>query len=164
MNIQEYYNIIEKTAKYPQVVNDYGKSYTIDGILDELDELSEATTREQAISESGDVMWYIAATCKELGLSLEELITDRQKHTKVSPIKLLGIKKKYHRDGKPINLEVVSNILKMILDDLILDAQDADITLEEILETNYNKLIERHATGTIQGDGESVEERLNNKS
>jgi hypothetical protein len=32
-------------------------------------------------------------------------------------------------------------------------------TLEEVMETNYNKLMARRATGTLHGDGDNREEK-----
>lgn len=166
MNIQEYYNIIEKTAKYPQEVTNFGVAYTVMGMFDEMGELQEVTNKEEAISETGDVMWYIAAICKETGISFEDVITNHKPFAEDvrNPFKIFGLVKKYYRDGKALDLEAISDILKGYANMLILDNEDQEITLEDILQTNYNKLIERRATGTIQGDGESVQERLNNKS
>lgn len=166
MNTTEYYNIIEKTAKYPQEVKNFGLAYTVMGLFDEIGELLETTDAKSAVSEAGDVMWYIAAICKETGISFDDVITN---HKELSPelknqFKLLGLVKKYYRDDKPLNLELISDILKGFVNMTLLDAQDANITLEQILQVNYDKLTQRHATNTIQGDGETIEERLSNKS
>lgn len=38
-------------------------------------------------------------------------------------------------------------------------ANEAGITLEEVMEANYNKLIKRRETNTLQGDGDDREEK-----
>jgi len=165
MKVAEYYTIVEKTAVYPQQVNNFGLAYAVLGLFDEMNELGAVNTKDEQIKESGDVLWYVAAICKELDISFEEIIhTFMSANDDIIPFKIFGVVKKYYRDNKKVDLEIVIDTLKLIVRGVLEDATDNGITLEMILQTNYDKLIERHATNTISGDGETVEQRLANES
>jgi NTP pyrophosphatase (non-canonical NTP hydrolase) len=85
MNFSEYQEQAKKTAKYPEVGNNY--VYPTLGLAGESGEVAEKikkVIRDQAgvISdearadiqkELGDVLWYVAQLATELGLSLEDV-------------------------------------------------------------------------------------------
>lgn len=110
MKIEEYQNIIEKTAIYPKEI---GLTYCTLGLCGEAGEVAEKVKKlyrdnkglvtdkfkEEVKKEIGDVIWYCTALANELGL-----------------------------------------------------------TLEEILEANYTKLIKRRETNTLHGSGDNREE------
>lgn len=161
MTITEYKEIINKTAVYPQQVNNFGIAYCVLGLFDELAEFLEKlddniSTKDEIKKEVGDVFWYICALCNELNLDFENIVLNPKHDKKYSPLLLFGLTKKYYRDSKLFDAEQLTNILKCFIADTIL--KFPDINILEILELNYNKLIKRRETNTIQGDGDNREE------
>ena len=89
MDFKEYQRESRKTAKYPDVGNTFvypalGLSGESGEIADKFKKLirdheinrpSEMTAeqKEEMAKELGDVQWYIAQLCTELGLDLEEV-------------------------------------------------------------------------------------------
>ncbi len=84
--------------------------------------------------------------------------------------KLAGISKKYYRDNKCLNdsliSEMCSYIIACVFDDtydLLLEYDEQNNhsykkTLKKILKLNSKKLLARHKTNTINGDGDNREE------
>ena len=80
-NLDDYQQRVMQTAIYPQEV---GLVYTILGLASEAGEVAgkykkiirdkngiiDEEAREMFISEVGDVLWYVAAVAKELGVNL----------------------------------------------------------------------------------------------
>lgn len=160
MTIKEYQEIINKTAVYPQQVNNFGIAYCIMGIFDELTEVygkvQNNDDQKNINKEIGDVLWYICATCKELELDFENILKDRKNITTINPLGVFGILKKYYRDGKPIDKGFITDYLKDLAYDLLSHLPEE--TIYSILEENYNKLIKRRETNTIHGDGDNREQ------
>lgn len=112
MDVKKYQEIIKKTAVFPKEI---GLTYCTMGLCGEAGEVAEKMKKlfrdkggvvteefkQDVKKELGDVVWYVTALAKELGL-----------------------------------------------------------TLEEILEANYEKLMKRRATNTLHGDGDNREEGL----
>jgi NTP pyrophosphatase (non-canonical NTP hydrolase) len=84
MDFDEYQEKSRKTAAYPAIAHPV--IYPTLGLVNEAGEVAgkikkvfrdkggeiNAETREALQAELGDVMWYLAQICTELGLSLEE--------------------------------------------------------------------------------------------
>lgn len=100
MNFDEYQKLSSSTADYPGKGTIIGLSYVSLGLAGEAGEVSNKIKkvirddalivtedkREQVRRELGDVLWYAAGLCTELGLSLQDVATynlkilaDRQK-------------------------------------------------------------------------------------
>jgi len=108
MNFSDYQTKSRATAKYPVI--GHAVIYPTLGLVNEAGEVAgkikkvfrdksgeiSAETREALKAELGDVLWYLAQTCTEL-----------------------------------------------------------DISLDEVAESNITKLLDRHARGKIQGDGDN---------
>ena len=47
-----------------------------DGLLEEALEVQEATTREELLSELGDVLWYVTTLARQNGFSLSDVMTE----------------------------------------------------------------------------------------
>ena len=85
MNFNDYQTKSRKTAKYPAI--GHPVIYPALGLVNEAGEVAGKvkkifrdkggvigeTEREALKSELGDVLWYIAQVCTELGLSLDEV-------------------------------------------------------------------------------------------
>jgi NTP pyrophosphatase (non-canonical NTP hydrolase) len=102
MNFTEYQTRSRATAKYPAI--GHGVIYPILGLVNEAGEVAgkikkvfrdkggeiSAETREALKAELGDVLWYLAQTCTELELSLDDVaesnltkLLDRQARGKI---------------------------------------------------------------------------------
>ena len=85
MNSTEYQTKSRKTAKYPAIghaviyptlglVNEAGEvAGKIKKVFRDKDGQVNAETRAALESELGDVLWYLAQVCTELGLTLDEV-------------------------------------------------------------------------------------------
>ena len=85
MNFTEYQTKSRKTAKYPAIghaviyptlglVNEAGEvAGKIKKVFRDKDGQVNAETRAALESELGDVLWYLAQVCTELGLTLDEV-------------------------------------------------------------------------------------------
>lgn len=85
MNFQEYQEKSRKTAKYPDVGNNY--IYPTLGLSGEAGEVAEKikkvirdkggviddVTRDDIKKELGDVLWYVTQISAELGISLDDV-------------------------------------------------------------------------------------------
>jgi NTP pyrophosphatase (non-canonical NTP hydrolase) len=102
MNFTEYQTKSRATAKYPAI--GHGVIYPTLGLVNEAGEVAgkikkvfrdkggeiSAETREALKAELGDVLWYLAQTCTELDISLDEVaesnltkLLDRQARGKI---------------------------------------------------------------------------------
>lgn len=190
---KKYTEIINLTAIYPQTVNNFGKMYSILGLIEEIDELafayqdfiygpesSRTENLKKVKKELGDVTWYIRAISIEFNIKspdkFMELVKEKVDLKKrfysnseeilddllnIRFHKILGALKKYYRDDKKINNEIIEQMLLPLCSILSELLSDENIELEEILEINYTKLIKRKETGTISGDGDNREEVKN---
>jgi len=85
MNFKEYQKEALKTAKYPNIGNNF--IYPTLGLAGEAGEVSEKikkvlrddngviseVKRLEIVKELGDVMWYISALCSEIGVTMEDV-------------------------------------------------------------------------------------------
>ncbi len=102
MDFDEYQKKSRETAQYPVI--GHGVVYPTLGLTNEAGEVAgkikkvfrdkggeiSPETREALKSELGDVLWYLAQTCTELDLSLDEVaqanlqkLSDRQARGKI---------------------------------------------------------------------------------
>lgn len=178
MNILDYQPIVKLTAVYPDTVSGFGLNYTYLGILDEYEEYTteriklefheekpSIELRSDYVKECGDLIWYITALCDILKLNTSDILMNKEAiynndRNRIYVIgDLAGNIKKHYRDNKPINKELFTNVLKTLCAEIHTDIEyinstDIDkITLEEILDVNYKKLINRKENNKIHGDG-----------
>jgi NTP pyrophosphatase (non-canonical NTP hydrolase) len=86
MTLNEYQDAAMSTAFYPSIKIDDGRVvnfvYPMLGLSGEVGELSEKFKKsirdgyhnhEAMVMECGDVLWYLAAVVKELGVTLEDV-------------------------------------------------------------------------------------------
>lgn len=87
MNFDDYQKAAVKTAIYPGSKTIIGLSYTTLGLAGEAGEVAgkvkkilrdkqgllDAESKQALGAELADVLWYIAATCEELGLSMSDI-------------------------------------------------------------------------------------------
>lgn len=167
MEIEKYQKIIEKTAVFP---NEIGLAYCALGLNDEFGELIEKKTAPlyDKMKEAGDVWWYIAALSKQMGKSLVEVMAAVNKMNTVGFFsdeylfivlsKIQGKIKKVYRDGK--DPKEAYSLLVVFARSFMKKCEASIGTLDEILEMNYDKLIKRHETNTVHGDGDNREDEM----
>ena len=174
MEIKKYIEIIEKTAVFPTTVSNFGVAYCWLGIQDELREFFEKIDDQDwkgLNGEKGDVMWYLCALCQNVGINFEDLMeqfTDfhqKEDWRKISREQIFmritsfsGNIKKFYRDGKELNLVILTSVLEDIINVIFYHSTKEDIL--GVLEANYDKLIARRATNTVHGDGDYREKEL----
>ena len=85
MNFKEYQQTSQKTADYPDIGNNI--VYPVLGLLGEAGEVAEKVkkvirdhngvisemTKQKIKLELGDTLWYLTATCNELGITLDDV-------------------------------------------------------------------------------------------
>lgn len=118
MEVNEYQDIIKKTAVYPK---EMGVSYSTMGLAGEVGEICEKI--KKLYRDNG-----------LFGKSPKQL--DNFEEIRMSVCKELGDSVWYITDI----------------------ASHFDISLSEVLETNYEKLIKRRETNTLHGSGDNREE------
>lgn len=183
MEIKQYQEIINKTAIYPQSVNDFGKAYVYLGLMGEWNEMvsaysshyytfSKLKVNNDLEKEMGDVVWYICAASLEFNLNFSRFIdiiktTTERNFTSTEEclddcmsVNLSVISedmKKYFRDGKK---DIYSSIETIIEHLCILMSEICyweGIDIHNVLKMNYDKLILRRKTNTVKGDGDNRE-------
>lgn len=164
MNLVEYSKIVDQTAIYPKEVKNFGIAYALIGMWDEMNEMMEKMeypetySKEEINGEKFDVVWYVCAFCKELGLNFEKVIIGgiefKQPDDRigVNPFRMFGLVKKYYRDNKPFDLDQIEILLTSFVSSVL-----EGITPEEFavgLQANYDKLIDRRNRNVVSGDGD----------
>ena len=176
MDILDYKDIIKKTAVYPEKVDNFGLAYSWLGLLGEAEEsrtvyeefINEQNPTEELknnlIKEIGDVCWYATNISVILDLDLNKVFNlggnfyEKLNSTK-SIVAYSENIKKYYRDNKPINKEEAQSVLNLLISGMFLSLERFDfVSLDIVLEKNYNKLIKRRETNTLNGDGDNREE------
>lgn len=156
MKVSDYIEIIQKTAVYPNKVDKFGIAYCYMGLEDELNEVIDKSQKggseKEIEDEIGDCLWYICALCNELNISFDDVLKNRIARPINYKVEMPGIFKKFYRDDKPINVNIISDELSYIVYSLCEHLSESKIL--EILENNYNKLIKRRETNTLHGDGD----------
>lgn len=168
------------TAIYPV---DREVDYTIIGLGSEIGELAEVygeakktfygqldgSDTKEALSECGDICWYVAATADALGLQLDWVLkqttTDVHHVSKgltlvdmvVAHGKIQGILKKSIRDDKgflsSMNEARIAEQLCHIWNHNQQFIYLLGGTLDGVLAANLNKLADRKTRGVLQGSG-----------
>ncbi len=154
VNFKKYPEIILQTAVYPTKVDDFSIAYFTIGFFDEIieyfEKVEEKAEKKELIKEAGDVCWYACGLCTKLNIDFIDLLENPIKDNTAAPFKLLGLVKKYYRDNKALDVETVKAMLSNILVTIT-----SDFDINDVLETNYNKLLTRLANDTIKGDGDN---------
>lgn len=127
MNVEEYQDIIQKTAIYPTEV---GLAYCALGLTGESGEVAEKI--KKLYRDNQDLIPYIQMGQEPADVNTRERYFEIRKDV----LKELG--------------DVIWYVTAL--------ANEFGLPLSEILEANYNKLIKRRETGTLQGSGDHREE------
>lgn len=150
------------TALYPK---EYELLYLGLGLIDEREEWLESN---YSIKEAGDIFWYCSQLCNYFSWDLYNIYQESGVDP-LYPPRLAGGLKKYIRDNKDIKALVWRYMLNTLAEikyryKYFNSAYSLEETIKKIIILNRDKLVDRKNRGVIQGDGETVEERLHNKS
>ena len=181
MDFNDYQQQALTTAIYPV---DREVDYTIIGLGSEIGELAEVYAAskksfygtfktekdtKEALSELGDVLWYVAATADALNLQLDWVT--KQATTPVHHVskgltlvdmvvahgKIQGILKKSIRDNggflSTVHEELIATELCHIWNHSAQFIYLLGGTLDGVLAANLNKLADRKSRGVLQGSG-----------
>ena len=154
MNLNEYSTwLIDFSDKYA-IADDVKLTVYIAGLIEELNEYNLADTVEGKKKELGDVLAYLVLALNKIGFPLLAISNKLETALSVSELsmKLAGFLKRLYRGDA-----VITDCVWIYLDchDFIVDELfKLDITIEELIEINYNKLTKRDVNNTLKGNGD----------
>lgn len=131
MQVREYQEIVKKTAVYPKEI---GLAYCGLGLTGEAGEVAEKI--------------------KKLYRDKPEILV----HFESNPPAVISL-------GDALKVDTFKREVTKEIGDVIWYctalASEIGVTLEEVMQTNYNKLISRRKTNTLHGSGDDREELIN---
>jgi NTP pyrophosphatase (non-canonical NTP hydrolase) len=162
MTINEYQIEAYKTAIYKDKV-----VYPTLGLINEVGEFlekyfeSDNYKTDDIIHEIGDILWYLAALCSDLDITLSSLYSEDFYELNILYFEasmVAGIIKKWMRDSERVFSVEKMFELKAHLSKIFLSLHtyliDIDYHLEEVFRLNIEKLNSRKERGVIQGSGD----------
>lgn len=171
MTFEEYREKAISTKIYS---DDVAIPYVVSGTIGEVGELITAIdfaehNPENIIKEAGDVFWYIAAVCTELEIPVEEIrfiahpldLYSLIKEVNKSLYTLAEILKKYLRDDYPQNMSdpkrmtILRELSFLYCATQSITFKFHNISLEEVLSKNLEKLQSRKERGVLGGSGDN---------
>jgi len=166
MTPKEYEQIVHKTAIYPQEVKNFGIIYAFLGLWDEIEEFVEkldakhtVESHTELLKEAGDVLWYIAAICKELNIDFDmimQIATNESDLRELNESKIYGMLKKFYRDGKMLDTTYIGEyLITAVVNVFTSMSSDYKANIQEAMRMNYTKLIDRKERNVISGDGDN---------
>jgi NTP pyrophosphatase (non-canonical NTP hydrolase) len=119
------------------------------GLIEEVEEYEKARNYKDIVSESGDILWYIASICKELDIDIEEI---NKQHTSslISPAKIMkktlrdydGMMPEHYKQNMIDYMRVQYNRLHPFI-------------VQGAMHRNIEKLQSRLQRNVITGDGDT---------
>lgn len=107
--------------------------------------------------EAGDVFWYVANTCSQLGIEFERLFTQKIKSDAIDLDFVLemvakgasaaDVVKKTIGQGHVLNLDMLYESLRGVVGHLCAILKHYGLTVQEVLEYNLLKLAKRYPEG-----------------
>lgn len=116
------------------------------GMVTEAAELDSAPDRGNYLEELGDIMWYVAIGCNELGVSLDEAeeMSNGEFHPVVVAADFIDLLKKQIFYGKVANPVDQTVLLGNMIVSVRSNAEATEVTLDWVLEQNIAKLTKRY--------------------
>ncbi len=156
-SLQSYQDLAIITRQYPV---QYCIAYPCLGLLGEITEAMECTFyNEDALKkEIGDVFWYIAVLCYDIGIRMDNIEKESSTITmkEITSLTIIGGRiaecvKKILRDG--ISDSKIER-MKELIGQLIFGLGSVwKFDMMEVLEMNIKKLYDRRDRGVIKGNG-----------
>lgn len=165
MDFREYTKFTDTTAVYPNPDTDL--TYPTLGLVDEVAELYTAT-HDNVVKELGDVCYYLARLNRALNINLVSVIDSSNKKANLTEYELVelmvvdagyiaGRLKKYIR-GDYDRSELLNSVYPYIvgmLSTMGAVAKLFNLTIEEVMQINKDKLTSRKERGVLKGDGDN---------
>lgn len=121
------------------------------GLVTESIEVGQALSHEDVREEIGDIYWYLAIACDELGVSFDDLegaevdgTIDPWTGVISSVGEFLDLQKKWIFYGRAIPKERLVAVLSQLYEHLARELDASDYRLDEILAENIAKLKARY--------------------
>lgn len=155
----EYQELSKSTAIYPNVGDNL--SYPILGLIDETGEFMEkqgsGASQEDLRAELGDIYWYVAAVCRELGYNMEDVANASCASVDILVLlKMAGIAKKVQRDGPEVIEEKdMFGKLACFWVQLRNSLGLSKVQQLQVAQENLDKLNSRKERGKLQGSGDN---------
>lgn len=166
-NVYDDYSLwTDRVAVYPKV---HEPHYLALGLVEEMGELYRATTQNDIVAETGDVMWY-AARYARLVLKVPfvdiAMPANDAAYNSWTPMEALaiiaGVEKKRLRDGETWSAEKLAAkeadaraALRVVVSEALnLAYKRAGASPKAVIEANKAKLSARLAASQIRGDGD----------
>ena len=174
---EEYQQEALKTGIYPDKGNNV--LYPTLGLMSELGEVAGklkkmlrddggvlTIDRQEALSgEIGDVLWYVAVLCSELGFEMKKITCDASKCTAPKELNVYQMVLETQISMGIISMNIIDNTkkesltsvysaLKFIffhIDDI---CTMLDLQIEQTAKDNLDKLVRRKKRGTLKGEGD----------
>lgn len=167
MRLDEYQEKVGQFASYPPGVvngNEVRLVYPVLGLAEEIAELNEKVRGGHdaygIIKELGDVCWFIQEICTCIGIRMSEVVPKLAGEHAIDVLggQVCGILAKSVRDNDGIipisQIETVKSKLGGILGNVVDLTGRYNVSLEDVLKTNYSKLSSRMHRGVIHGSGD----------
>ena len=180
MKLDEYQQGAIATAIYPKHLTLLYPTLGLCGEIGELIQvfLNDAHTNvdfsENLFKEVGDVLWYVAGTAHDAGLTLSQVMQrktflkaynecwledDVMEELAVAAGVVAENVKKAHRDNKGVlkrpRKAKIRAALRRVVHLLTWICERKGTTLEAIAQMNHDKLASRQQRGKLQGDGDN---------
>lgn len=162
--LDEYQEQTHTTAIYPEDPK-IAVSYLLLGLLSEIKEFVDAGTKDDAIPELGDVMWFASELATLNGVQLSDIVfldplfkppsgDIYAAGEMVSDLTdVAGFVAKYLRDNSSYQVEMNMFLCHVVITvDSICDIMNVSFT--QLLEDNLAKLRSRKARGKLSGSGD----------
>ena len=167
MKVEEYSKEVIKTAIYPNIGENF--NYPFKGLVDEFGEVLEILwgyEQGNLDKEIGDVFWFGNALSHEMGFDFSTIVKSVELNYRtfddivigmfLEITKMAGHLKKLERDGNKEKIELVKISLQRFFTGMLLIIKNrSKITVNEILQLNYEKLISRQKRNVLTGDGDN---------
>lgn len=165
MDSQTYFHAVRRTAKADHIDPAHEKFNWMISAMGEVSELHDAIYqgKSSVIDETGDILWYMANFCHAYFLDYDEIIQraelfvlDRLMvaskadrivtiYDIVSELARLMKVREFHRRKKIEDEQFASTLVDLHIE-LCALLEDYEVTLEQAMQANIDKLAERYPT------------------
>lgn len=170
MDFDEYQKEVGVFADYPAGIvkgNTVKLFYPVLGLAEEVSEFHEKRYSSncdtvEIIKELGDICWFVQEIATCIGMKMSALSSCTIKASVSLDVlsgRISGILAKTVRDNEGIvplsGLDTIRSTLALIISKVHDYATQYGVTIQDVMEKNYNKLSSRKLRGVIHGSGDN---------
>lgn len=170
MDFDKYQEEVGKFADYPVGIvegNTVKLFYPVLGLSEEVSEFHEKAYSShcdtvEIIKELGDICWFVQEIATCIGMKMSALSSCTMKASVSLDVlsgRISGILAKAVRDNEGIiplsGLDTIRSTLALIISKVHDYAKQYGVTIQDVMEKNYNKLSSRKLRGVIHGSGDN---------